>query len=74
MRHAHGARSWLAVGLPPTTTAYALRHSVSKDLIGGGLVVVTAARLAGTSVQMVEKHYVHLVDHRSADALERLKI
>ena len=64
----------LSAGLPSTTTAYTLRHSVITDLIANGIDVVTAARLAGTSVQMVEKHYGHLVDHRSADALERLQL
>ena len=64
-----------AAKLPATTTAYTLRHSVITDLIAsGGLDVLTVARLSGTSVPMIEKHYGHLRDDLAAAALATLAL
>lgn len=64
-----------AAGLPATTTAYTLRHSIITDLIAaGGLDVLTVARLSGTSVPMIEKHYGHLRDDQAAAALATLAL
>jgi integrase len=61
-----------AAGLPQTTTAYTLRHSVITDLVHGGLDLLTAAQISGTSVAMIERHYGHLRGSIAAAALERL--
>jgi integrase len=61
-------------GLPPETTAYSLRHSVITDLITGGLDSLTVARLSGTSVAMIDRHYGHLRDQHAARALEQLSL
>jgi len=63
-----------AAGLPSGTSAYTLRHSVITDLVRGGLPVLTAAQLSGTSVVMIEKHYGHLVRDDASKALARLAI
>jgi len=63
-----------AAGLPGTTTAYTLRHGVITDLVGGGLDVLTAARLSGTSVSMIERHYGHLRAEAAAAALATLAL
>ena len=63
-----------AAGLPATTTAYTLRHGVITDLVGGGLDVLTAARLSGTSVSMIERHYGHLRAEAAAAALATLAL
>ena len=40
---------------------YALRHSAITDLIVyENLDIMTVARLSGTSLAMIEKHYSHL--------------
>ena len=41
---------------------YALRHSAITDLIVyENLDIMTVARLSGTSLAMIEKHYAHLL-------------
>lgn len=63
-----------AAKLPPTVTAYTLRHSVITDLIGAGLDVLTVARLSGTSIAMIERHYGHLRAEHAVQALSSLAL
>jgi site-specific recombinase XerD len=60
--------------LPRATVAYTLRHSVITDLVTGGLDLFTVAKLAGTSVLMIEKHYGHLQREHARSALEKLAL
>jgi site-specific recombinase XerD len=60
--------------LPRATVAYTLRHSVITDLVTGGLDLFTVAKLAGTSVVMIEKHYGHLQREHARSALEKLSM
>jgi site-specific recombinase XerD len=60
--------------LPANVTAYTLRHSVITDLIVSGLDVLTVARLSGTSVLMIEKHYGHLRAEHGAAGLATLAL
>ena len=60
--------------LPRATVAYTLRHSVVTDLVIGGLDIFTIAKLAGTSVKMIEKHYGHLKQEHARAALEKLAL
>jgi integrase len=60
--------------LPKATVAYTLRHSVITDLVTGGLDLFTVAKLAGTSVVMIEKHYGHLQREHARSALEKLSL
>jgi integrase len=46
--------------LPRDTVMYTLRHVAISELIMGGMDSFIVARLAGTSVAMIEKHYGHL--------------
>lgn len=61
-----------AAGLPESTTAYAMRHGVITDLVANGLDPLTVAKLSGTSVLMIERHYYHLTEDRSRMALAAL--
>lgn len=61
-----------AAGLPPEVSAYTLRHSTITDLVVGGLDLLTVAKISGTSVAMIEKHYGHLRQTAAADALAGL--
>lgn len=63
-----------AAKLPRATVAYTLRHSVITDLVVGDLDIFTVAKLAGTSVRMIEKHYGHLKQKHARKALEQLAL
>jgi integrase len=65
----------MAAGLPSDATAYALRHSTITDLIAlHKLDTMTVAQLSGTSLQMIERHYGHLLREHAANALARLAL
>jgi integrase len=51
-----------AAGLPGWCTAYSLRHSAITHWLRSGMSKDDAAALAGTSVNMIEATYAHLVD------------
>jgi integrase len=63
-----------AANLPAGTTAYTLRHSTITDLVGSGLPLLTIAQISGTSAEMIEKHYGHLVRHAAVEALASLAL
>lgn len=63
-----------AAKLPGAVAAYTLRHSVLTDLIRAKLPILTVAQLAGTSVEMIEKHYGHLVRDDAEEALASLAL
>lgn len=62
----------LSAGLPNAATLYTLRHSVITDLVVSGLDLFTVAKIAGTSVAMIEKFYGHLRQTVATEALEKL--
>lgn len=64
----------LAAKLPKATCAYTLRHSVITDLVVGGLDLMTVARMSGTSIAMIDKHYGHLQQERARSALDGLSL
>lgn len=57
-----------AAGLPAGVVLYTLRHGWITDAIVGGLDLLTVAKLAGTSLAMIEKHYGHLVINDALDS------
>lgn len=59
----------IAAGLPPEATIYTVRHSVITDLVADGLDVGSTAKLAGTSIQMIDQHYFKLRKERATAAL-----
>nr|WP_186329601.1 tyrosine-type recombinase/integrase [Variovorax boronicumulans] len=63
-----------AAGLPDEATIYTVRHSVITDLVIGGLDLATVAKLAGTSLLMIDRHYHKLVKSRATSALSALLI
>lgn len=60
--------------LPSEVTAYTLRHCVLTDLVIARLPILTVAQISDTSVQMIERHYGHLVGDDAARALDTLAI
>jgi integrase len=58
--------------LPNGTCLYTLRHSFITQAIQDGLSILDVARLVGTSVMMIEKHYGHLVHTVARERLAKL--
>ncbi|UNK57168.1 tyrosine-type recombinase/integrase [Pseudoxanthomonas daejeonensis] len=58
--------------LPSDVVLYTLRHAWITDAIIGGLDPVTVARLTGTSLEMISKHYGHLAQDAARDKLASL--
>lgn len=50
-----------AAALPAGVVLYTLRHCWITDAIVGGMDLLTVAKLAGTSLVMIQKNYGHLV-------------
>lgn len=63
-----------AAGLPPAVTTYTLRHSIITDLVNEGLALLTIAQISGTSAEMIERHYGHLVRNAATEALAKLQL
>lgn len=61
-----------AAQLPTGTTAYTLRHSTITDLVTAGLPLLTIAQISGTSAEMIERHYGHLISEAAVKALAEL--
>lgn len=55
--------------LQPGTCLYTLRHSFITQAITDGMTTLDVARLCGTSVMMIEKHYGHLVANSARERL-----
>lgn len=55
-----------------TIVPYSLRHSFGTRAALGGVPLFHIARMMGTSVAMVEKHYAHYVPSRGAEYLDAL--
>lgn len=64
----------VAAGLPANATAYTLRHSTITDLVAAGLPLLTIAQISGTSAEMIERHYGHLVSDAALRALGGLSL
>lgn len=67
-------RTAAAAGLPSGTCLYSLRHSGITDALAAGVDALTVARMAGTSLQMIERHYGHLLHKHAADAMQVLAL
>ncbi|HZU64994.1 MAG TPA: tyrosine-type recombinase/integrase [Novosphingobium sp.] len=63
-----------AAGLPDGTSAYTLRHSTITDLVATKLPLLTIAQISGTSAEMIERHYGHLISDAALEALSRLEL
>ncbi|MFT4063192.1 tyrosine-type recombinase/integrase [Paraburkholderia sp.] len=59
-----------AAGLSDDVVAYTIRHTAITNLIAAGVDSVLVARLAGTSVEMIQKHYEHADDGRVRKLLD----
>lgn len=60
-------------GIRPEITIYSFRHLWISEALMSGLEVATVARMAGTSIAMVEKVYGHYRNDHFADAQKKLE-
>lgn len=66
-------RAVLTAELPKGTTLYSLRHSVITDLLTNGVPASVVAKLAGTSIAMLERNYSKVLqDQNNRRVLECL--
>jgi integrase len=63
-----------AAGLARITTHYTLRHSWISEALVSGMSTLDVARLTGTSLMMIEKHYGHLVDGAARSRLAAISM
>ncbi len=61
-----------AAEMPAGTCLYTLRHSFITTALTKGLSTLDVARLVGTSVMMIEKHYGHLVASAARQRLAKV--
>lgn len=55
--------------LPSETCLYTLRHSFITEALMAGLSTLEVAKFTGTSLEMIQKHYGHLVPDTTASRL-----
>lgn len=60
-----------AAKLPNSVVFYTLRHSFIADVIDQNMNVFDIAKITGTSIDMIEKHYGKLFKGRVIEVLER---
>ena len=64
----------MAAELPGDTVAYSLRHAAISELLVGGMDMHTVAKIAGTSIGMIDKHYGHLCMERTVKQLDAVNL
>jgi integrase len=67
-------RAAAAAGLPAKTCLYTLRHSFITQALLDGVSTLEVAKIVGTSLTMIEKHYGHLVFDRARERLAKVQI
>ena len=60
--------------LPNTIVFYTLRHSFIADVIDKNMNVFDIAKITGTSIEMIERHYGKLFKGRVTEVLERASL
>ncbi len=58
--------------LPAGVVLYTLRHSWITEALRGGMSTLDVARLTGTSLQMIQQHYGHLVADSARERLAQV--
>jgi integrase len=61
-----------ASGVRRPARIYDLRSTFASDALAAGVSAFELARIMGTSVQMIERHYGALLDGAGADIARRL--
>ncbi|MGD0493534.1 MAG: tyrosine-type recombinase/integrase [Steroidobacteraceae bacterium] len=61
-------------GLPAGVCLYSLRHAFITQSLMDGMSTLEVARISGTSLAMIERHYGHLVMTAARERLERVNL
>jgi site-specific recombinase XerD len=61
-------------GLQSGVCLYTLRHSFITQALMDGMSTLDVARITGTSLPMIEKHYGHLVMTQARERWDRVKL
>lgn len=64
----------IEAGLPGDTVIYCLRHTALSEMVMAGLDSLLVAKVAGTSVVMIERHYGHLRHESVKSELDRVRM
>lgn len=62
-----------AAGLPETVVMYSLRHVAISEMLVSGMDPMTVSKIAGTSIEMISRHYGHLIRERVVAQLAKVK-
>jgi integrase len=60
--------------LPAGVVLYTLRHSFITEALRAGMATLDVARITGTSLQMIQDHYGHLVSDAVRDRLAEVEM
>jgi integrase len=63
-----------AAGLPDNVVMYSLRHVAISEMLVSGIDPMTVAKIAGTSVEMISRHYGHLIKDKIVAQLARVQV
>jgi integrase len=61
-------------GLPDEVVLYSIRHCAISEMLAGGIDALSVARLSGTSIVMIQKHYGHLIKDSIVGKLAKIKM
>lgn len=62
-----------AAGLPETVVMYSLRHVAISEMLVSGMDPMTVSKIAGTSIEMISRHYGHLIKERVVAQLAKVR-
>ena len=62
-----------AAGLPESLVMYSLRHVAISEMLVSGMDPMTVSKIAGTSIEMISRHYGHVIRERVVEQLARVE-
>lgn len=63
-----------AANLPDDVVLYTLRHVAISEMLVSGIDAMQVARIAGTSIAMIQRHYGHLIKDQIVAQLAKVKM
>ena len=63
-----------AAGLDVDVVLYSIRHCAITEMVVSGIDALSVARLAGTSITMIQRHYGHLMKDKITAQLAKVKM
>ncbi|MDP1646183.1 MAG: tyrosine-type recombinase/integrase [Thiobacillus sp.] len=63
-----------AACLSDSVVMYSLRHVAISEMLVSGIDPMSVAKIAGTSVEMISRHYGHLIKERIVEQLTKVQV